>query len=80
MVTQRDPIYVRPTEEEEHEKMIMDAMKKDKKYMQFEEDLNVDDYIQTQMQNMNADLSNLQQNFSLEVPETRPNGATKESK
>jgi len=32
MVTQRDPIYVRPTEEEEHEKMIMDAMKKDNKF------------------------------------------------
>jgi len=71
MVTQRDPIYVRPTEEEEHERMIMDAMKKDKKYTQFEEDLNLDDYIQTQMDLMNADLSNLQQNFSLEVPETR---------
>ena len=75
MVTQRDPIYVRPTEEEEHERMIMDAMKKDKKYTQFEEDLNLDDYIQTQMELMNADLSNLQQNFSLEVPETRQDEA-----
>jgi len=71
MVTQRDPIYVRPTEEEEHEKMIMDAMKKDNKFQQFEEDLNLDDYIQTQMELMNADLDNLQQNFSLEAPETR---------
>ena len=75
MVTQRDPIYVRPSEEEEHEKMILDAMKKDKKYTQFEEDLNLDDYIQTQMELMNADLSNLQQNFSLEVPETRQDEA-----
>lgn len=75
MVTQRDPIYVRPTEEEEHEKMIMDAMKKDKKYAQFEEDLNLDDYIETQMELMNADLSNLQQNFSLEVSETRQDEA-----